>query len=216
MTKIGNLHDTLQKKLPPRCVERLSKYRRILSRFDNSNGKFIFSHELARLLNLTPVQVRRDLMLIGLTGSRRKGYSISALIDLIGKTIDNAEGHNVAIVGVGNLGRAITSFLKKSKSRLNIQAAFDVDPGKINREIAGVPCFDHHRIPELVQKLNISIAILTVPPEVAGEIKDLLIRSGIKGILNFTSVHLDVPAGVYFKDYDIITSLEEIGFFIKN
>jgi redox-sensing transcriptional repressor len=206
----------LQKKLPPRSVERLSKYRRLLSRLDGSHGKFIFSHELARLLNLTPVQVRRDLMLIGLTGNHRKGYNISALIDLIGNTIDNEEGHNVAIVGVGNLGRAVTSFLRKSNCRLNILAAFDKDPGKINREIAGVPCFAHHQIPEIVGKLNIRIAILTLPPEVAASVTALLIRSGIKGILNFTSVPLDVPDGVYLKDYDIITSLEEIGFFIMN
>ena len=216
MTKIGNFPDTLLKKLPPRSVERLSKYRRLLSLLDESDGKFIFSHDLARLLNLTPVQVRRDLMLVGLAGNRRKGYNIRALIDLIGNTIDKEEGHNVAIVGIGNLGRAITAFLRKSKSRLNIAAAFDVDHGKINREIAGVPCFDKHRIPEFVGKLNISIAILTVPPEVAGDIAALVIRSGIKGILNFTSVPLDVPADVYLKDYDIITSLEEIGFFIKN
>jgi redox-sensing transcriptional repressor len=216
MTKIGNLTNTLQKKLPPPSVERLSKYRRVLSNLNDHNGQFIFSHDLARLLNLTPVQVRRDLMLIGLTGNRRKGYSIHALIDLIGNTIDQKEGHNVAIVGVGNLGRAISAFLRKSKSRLNILAAFDVDPGKVNREVAGVPCFDNHRIPEIVGKMKISIAILTVPPEVAVDIASLLIRSGIMGILNFTSVHLDVPEGVYLKDYDIITSLEEIGFFIKS
>jgi len=216
MTKLGNLPDTVQKKLPPRSVERLSKYRRLLSRLDKSNGKFIFSHDLARLLNLTPVQVRRDLMLIGLAGNRRKGYEIRALIDLIGNTIDKKEGHNVAIVGVGNLGRAIAAFLRKSKSRLNILAAFDVDSGKINREIAGVTCYDNQQIPEIVGKLNISIAILTVPPDVAADIAALLTRSGIKGILNFTSVPLDIPDNVYLKDYDIITSLEEIGFFINN
>jgi redox-sensing transcriptional repressor len=216
MTKIGNLTETLQKKLPPRSVERLSKYRRLLNRLNDGNGGFIFSHDLARLLNLTPVQVRRDLMLIGLEGNRRKGYNIRALIELIGATIDKEEGHNVAIVGMGNLGRAITAFLQKSKSRHNILAAFDVDPGKINRDISGIPCFDHQLIPDIVNKLKINIAILTVPPEAATEIADLLIRSGIKGILNFTSVSLDIPASVYLKDYDIITSLEEIGFFINN
>ena len=117
MTKIGNLPIPLQKKLPPRSVERLSKYRRLLSNLDYSNGEFIFSHDLAQLLNLTPEQVRRDLMLIGLTGNRRKGYSINALIELIGKTIDKEEGHNVAIVGVGNLGRAITAFIRKVQNQ---------------------------------------------------------------------------------------------------
>lgn len=183
---------------------------------DDTDDKYIFSHELARLLNLTPVQVRRDLMLIGLPGSQRKGYNVSALISLIGTTIDKEEGLNVIIVGVGNLGRAITAFLRKSRSRLNILAVFDVDPGKVDREIAGVPCYDHTQIPEMVSRLGVRIAILTVPAEVAAGIADLLVRSGIKGILNFTSVHLDVPAGIYLKDYDIITSLEEIGFFIGN
>ena len=216
MTKIGNLRTPLQKKLPPRSVERLSKYRRLLSKLEPGNGEYIFSHDLAQLLNLTPEQVRRDIMLMGLTGNRRKGYSIKGLIELIGKTIDKEEGYNVAIVGVGNLGRAITAFIRKARTKLNIVAAFDIDASKINRETAGVICYDINQITTIVEKLNISIVILTVPSDVVGEIAPLLVNSGVKGILNFTSVHLDVPQGVYCKDYDIITSLEEIGFFIKN
>jgi len=215
MTKVGILPTPLQKKLPPRSVERLSKYRRLLSNLDAGNREFIFSHDLAQLLNLTPEQVRRDLMLIGLTGNRRKGYSIKALIELIGKTIDKEEGHNVAIIGIGNLGKAITAFIRKARTKLNIVAAFDVDASKINRETAGVTCYNISQIPYMVEKLNISIVILTVPSDVVKEITTSLINSGVKGILNFTSVHLDVPPGVYLKDYDIITSLEEIGFFIK-
>ena len=215
MTKIGNIPIRLQKKLPPRSVERLSKYRRLLSNLDSGNGEFIFSHNLAQLLNLTPEQVRRDIMLIGLTGNRPKGYNVNALIELIGKTIDKEEGYNVAIVGVGNLGKAITAFIRKARTKLSIVAAFDVDKNMINKETAGVTCYDILQIPYVVSKLNISIAILTVPPNVVREIATLLISSGIKGILNFTSVHLDVSPGVYIKDYDIITSLEEIGFFIK-
>jgi len=91
--------------LPPRTVERLSKYRRLLEKLQESEESYIFSHQLARMLNLTPVQVRRDLMLIGFSGNHRKGYNISELLALIGKTIDREEGHNIAIVGMGNLGR---------------------------------------------------------------------------------------------------------------
>jgi redox-sensing transcriptional repressor len=216
MTKIENLPTPLQKKLPPRSVERLSKYRRLLSKLDSGNGEFIFSHDLAQRLNLTPEQVRRDLMLIGLAGNRRKGYCVQALIELIGKTIDREEGFNVAIIGVGNLGKAITAFIRKARTSLNIVAAFDIDATKINKETAGVPCYDISQIPCMVDRLNISIVILTVPPDVVRDITSLLIRSGVKGMLNFTSVHLDVPQDVYLKNYDIITSLEEIGFFIKN
>ena len=202
-------------KLPPRTVERLSKYRRLLDKYRGVEEAHIYSHNLARLLNLTPEQVRRDLMLVGLTGNHRKGYNISALIDLIGKTIDRETGYNIAIVGFGNLGRAVTAFIRKSETKMNIVAAFDIDTHKINSEVAGVHCYPISDIPEKINYLAIRIAVLTVPPDAAIDITNLLIRSGIKGILNFTSVHLDIPKNIYLKNYDIITSLEEIGFFIK-
>ena len=202
-------------KLPATTVARLSKYRRMLGSFNYENT-YIFSHNLAKLLNLTPEQVRRDLMLIGLTGNHRKGYNIKELIDLIGKTIDSEMGHNVAIVGMGNLGVAITAFIRRAKTNLNIVAAFDIDPKKIGRKVADdVTCYPVKDITDIVKNLSISIAVLTVPPGEAINVATLLINSGIKGILNFTSVHIDVPSHVYLKDSNIITSLEEIGFFIK-
>jgi len=201
-------------KLPATTVARLSKYRRMLGSLNYENA-YIFSHNLAELLNLTPEQVRRDLMLIGLTGNHRKGYNIKELIDLIGKTIDSERGHNVAIVGMGNLGVAITAFIRKAKANLNIVAAFDIDSKKIGRKVADVTCYHVDDIADIVKNLSISIAVLTVPPGEAIDVATLLISSGIKGILNFTSVHIDAPSHVYLKDSNIITSLEEIGFFIK-
>jgi len=204
----------MNNKLPPRTVERLSKYRRLLDRYKDLEGAHIYSHKLAALLNLTPEQVRRDLMLIGLTGNHRKGYNIKALIGLIGNTIDREEGHKVALVGIGNLGKAVLGFIRKANTKMNIVAAFDVDRNKINTRITGVPCYDIHDAERIIMNERIRIAILTVPPEVAVATAALLLQSGIRGILNFTSVHLDVPQDIYLKDYDIITSLEEIGFFI--
>lgn len=203
-------------KLPPRTIERLSKYRRLLMDYMHVKEAHIFSHNLARLLNITPEQVRRDLMLIGLTGNHRKGYNIEALVNQIGKTIDSYQPQNIAIIGIGNLGRALTAFIRKSGSRFRIVASFDIDPLKIGYEIAGVHCYAVSDMDKMIRKLDISIAILTVPPDAAKDIAGILTDSGIKGILNFTSVFLDLPENIYQKDYDIITSLEEIGFFIKS
>ncbi|MBN1952833.1 MAG: redox-sensing transcriptional repressor Rex [Bacteroidales bacterium] len=202
--------------LPPRTIERLSKYRRLLKKYPKTEGLYIFSHHLARLLNLTPVQVRRDLMLIGLSGNHRKGYNITELLKVISQTIDTEQGHNLAIVGMGNLGRAVTRFIRKNETRMNIVAGFDIDQSKLNETIEGVPCYHISQIEEYIKVLSVDIAILTTSPESAQEIADRVIRSGVTGILNFTSVHLDVPKEIYLKDYDIITSLEEIGFFIKS
>lgn len=202
--------------LPSRTIERLSKYRRLLEKTRKGENTYIFSHHLARMLNLTPVQVRRDLMLIGLSGNHRKGYSIDELIKLIGETIDSESGHNVAIVGMGNLGSAVTRFIRKNDSRMNIVAGFDIDPSKVNQRIENVTCFDISEMQNKINELNIEMVVLTASPESAKSITQTLIENGVKGILNFTSVHLDVPSDVYLKDYDIMTSLEEIGFFIKN
>ncbi len=202
--------------LPPRTVERLSKYRRLLEKLQESEESYIFSHQLARMLNLTPVQVRRDLMLIGFSGNHRKGYNINELLALIGKTIDREEGHNIAIVGMGNLGRAVTRFIRKNKNRMNIVASFDIDQSKINDSLGGVPCYNISKIDYFIKKLEIDIIVLTASSESAQQVVDEVIASGVKGILNFTSAHLVVPKSIYLKDYNIITSLEEIGFFIKN
>lgn len=201
-------------KLPPRTVERLSKYRRLLFKYRDLEEAHIFSHKLADLFNITPEQVRRDLMLIGLTGNHRKGYNIRALIELIGNTIDREGSQQVALVGIGNLGRAVLGFIRKAETRMNVVAAFDTDKNKVNTTIAGVPCYPADKMEQIIQDKAIHIAILTVPPESAAQIAILLQQAGIKGILNFTSVHLDVTPEIYLKNYDIITSLEEIGFFI--
>ncbi len=202
--------------LSPRTTERLSKYRRLLNKFKKSDRVYIFSHHLARSLDLTPVQVRRDLMLIGLSGNHRKGYHIEELIKLTGRTIDSEQGHNVAIIGMGNLGRAVTRFIIKNQVKMNIVAGFDIDPTKINEEVDGVPCYHISTIRSYIKDLSVDIGVLTTSSEAAQNITNLLVDSGVRGLLNFTSVHLDVPQNVYLKDYDIITSLEEIGFFIKN
>jgi redox-sensing transcriptional repressor len=98
---------------------------------------------------------------------------------------------------------------------MKVVAAFDTDEKKVNTTIAGVPCFEVVEMDAIIKRDKIRIAILTVPPEAAVSTAELLLTAGIKGILNFTSVHLDVPTDIYMKDYDIITTLEEIGFFIK-
>lgn len=203
------------KKLPARTVERLSKYRRLLSKYSLNEDSFIYSHDLARLLNLTSVQVRRDLMLIGISGNHRKGYNVRELIEHISEIIDTKSGHNIAIIGMGNLGRAVTAFIRKNETKMNIVAGFDIDSEKTGKEIAGVNCYHILSIQKMIEELQIEIAILTTSPDSVVEILNLLVEAGIRGILNFTSMHLDVPEGVYLKNYDIITSLEEIGFFIK-
>lgn len=201
--------------LPGKTVERLSQYRRILLNILNEGKKNVYSHELAKMMNSTPVQVRRDFMLIGYSGSQSKGYEIKDLIVLISKIIDSPRGQKVAIVGMGNLGRAITAYFNGKRDKLTIVAAFDIDLEKAGRIISGVPCYHISKLQEIIGHENISIGVLTVAPDAAIPTAQLLVESGIKGILNITSVPLSVPDSVFLEEYDIITSLEKVAFFSK-
>jgi redox-sensing transcriptional repressor len=202
-------------KLPQKTVERLSEYRRSLLNCLAEGKTHIFSHELAKMHHVTAVQVRRDIMFIGYTSVQRKGYDIKEMTDVIGRIIDSDAGLNVAIVGIGNLGRAITSYFSGKRSKLNIVAAFDNDPEKTDRIISGVPCYHISRISEVVKEKGITIGIITVPSDFAEELAKILVESGIKGLLNFTSIPLSVPENVYLENSDMITLLEKVAYFTK-
>lgn len=202
-------------KLPERTVERISEYRRTLLNCLNDGKTHIYSHELAQMHHNTAVQVRRDIMFIGYSSMQRKGYDVRELIDVIAGILDSDAGLNVAVVGIGNLGRAITTYFLGKRSKLNIIATFDVDPNKVNRVIAGVKCYAMSDMQDVIREKNIAIAIITVPADQAREVAENLYLSGVKGLLNFTTVPLNVSPEVYIDEYDMVTSLEKVAYFVK-
>lgn len=205
-----NLH-----KLPEKTVERLSEYRRTLLNCLAQGKTHIYSHELAMMQHITAVQVRRDIMFIGYTSMQRKGYDVRELIDVIGKIIDSELSLNVAVIGIGNLGKAVTHYFMGKRSKLNIIAAFDVDPNKTDRVISGVKCYSMQKLQEVLREFDISIAILTVPSDAAVETAEKLVVAGVRGILNFTTIPLNVPSSVHLEQYDMVTSLEKLAYFVK-
>lgn len=204
------------KNLPDKTVERLSQYRRSLNNQLAKGKTHIFSHEIASLLHITPVQVRRDIMLIGYSGSLRKGYNIREMVDLIGKIIDTDEGQRIAVIGLGNLGKAFIHYMYEKRSKLKIVAAFDINPDKIDKTFANVPCYHFDKMEEVITREKISIGIIATPPEVVSSIADKLKDIGIKGILNYTPKPLSPREGVYLEEYDMITSLEKVAYFVKD
>ncbi len=202
-------------KLPEKTVERLSGYRRTLFNCLSKGKLYIYSHELAELHNITAVQVRRDIMFIGYSSAQKKGYDVQELISVIGKILDTEDGQNVAIIGLGHLGTAITDYFIGKRPKLKIVATFDINPEKINKTTSGIFCYHIDQLNEIIDSLRISIAILTIPPEEANHVTVQLVHAGIKGILNFTSTPLQVPPDVWLEQYDMVTSLEKVSYFVK-
>ncbi len=209
------------KKLPAKTVERLTQYRRILMHCMegnclSKNTKNVYSYEIASLMHINPVHIRRDLMLLGLSGNKNKGYNIKYLIDSIGNIL-NINKQKVAIIGVGNLGRAFINYFNSSKQTdFSIVAAFDNNIKKINKTILEISCYDINELSKIIEKENISICILTVPPVAAKKIADILVNTKIRGILNYTTIPLKIPSNIHLEEYDIITSLEKTSYYLSD
>lgn len=204
------------KQRPPvseRTIGRLSLYRRLLYNLLSQNVDRIYSHDLALMAGRTAAQVRRDIMAVGYSGSPNRGYDIHELVVSIGLFLDNPAGMGAALVGIGNLGRAVLDFFSGRRPKLSIVAAFDVDPKKTLRIISECPCYHLDLLRNVVQDKNIRIGIITVPAHAAQSVAQKMVESGICGILNFAPIPLRVPRNVYVEDNDITMSLEKVAFF---
>jgi len=201
--------------IPVKTIERMSRYRRVLTNLLEQGEDNIFSHQLANLVSSTPAQVRRDLMLIGHSGSPRKGYEISHLRDEIDALMDDPDGQKIALTGIGYLGRAIMTYFMGRRPKLTIAAAFDIDPDKINRVIAGCRCYHTDQIEEIIRKEGITIGVITVPAVFAQEVVNRYVNAGVKAIVNWAPTILQVPDGVFLETRDITMSIEKAAFFAK-
>jgi redox-sensing transcriptional repressor len=174
----------------------------------------IYSHEIAKLLHITPVQVRRDIMLMGHSGTLKRGYDIENLINLIGEIIDCSGQQKVAILGIGKLGQALMNYLIENQTKLRLVAVFDNNPEKIGTSFSGVVCYSIDNLDQIIKRENITIGILTVPGNKAVELSKKMTDAGILGIINYTPVSLDIK-GAFLEEYDVITSLEKVAYFAK-
>ncbi len=201
--------------IPEKTIERLSEYRRSLMASYKMGITHIFSHIIAGIHGITAVQVRRDLMLIGFTSDNKKGYDVKELIDFISNILDSDSMIKIAILGMGNLGQAVTKYFNGKGFNLKITASFDIDPEKVGTIIDDIPCYHMDRFSEIAEDEDISLAILSCPTKIASELVIPIVNAGIKGVLNFTSTPLNFPQGIIVENYDITTLLEKIAYFVK-
>lgn len=197
-------------------VHRLILYRKILKRLKEESVVNIYSYKLASLAGRTPAQVRRDLMVVGYLGTPVHGYNIEELKRSLDDFLDRPQSQEVAIIGLGNLGRAIIDYCNGLNPKLNITAAFDKDPNKVNRVINGCPCFNIDKLENVIQEKNIEVAILSIPSDSVQSIADTLVKAGVKSFLNYTPARLEVPANIYVEQRDMMMALEKAAYFARN
>ena len=190
-------------KLP--TIRRLPTYLQLLRGLSRKGSEFVSSGHLAEIMGIDSILVRKDFELTGITGTTRVGYSIPDLTRSIEDFLGWGDTQNAFLIGVGQFGSALLGYKDLTNYGLKIVAAFDNDPMKINSSVHGIPVFDIAKMSELLNRLNVRLAVLTLPPEEAQGIANLLVESGIRGIWNFTSAALDVPDCVTTHKEDLIS-----------
>ncbi|MFI3315351.1 MAG: redox-sensing transcriptional repressor Rex [Rikenellaceae bacterium] len=203
--------------IPEKTIERLSEYRRTLLNKQERGITHVYSHTLARVHGITPVQVRRDFMLIGFSTKEKKGYDVSELIQFISTILDSNESTNVAILGMGHLAKAVTNYFKNKRAKLKIAVSLDNNPEKVGATIAGIPCKDIKEIDSVIKEYDISMLLLTLPSTALEGISEIVKNNNIKGVVNFTGKHISdlENLDVWVEDFDIITTLEKVAYYTK-
>jgi redox-sensing transcriptional repressor len=193
-------------------VSRLPRYLRLL---EDSLGTSdtVSSDALATAAGVNSSNVRRDLSDLGFQGTRGVGYSIPALHDRIRRELGIETRRLVAIVGAGNLGTALAMYNGLSKSGFDVIAVYDNDESRIGQQIGEVTV---QHLDDMAIDCEVGcfdMAILAVPSTAAQKVADQLVAGGIRSILNFAPVRVDVPDGVAVRQVDLSTELQILSYY---
>ncbi|ERP32071.1 redox-sensing transcriptional repressor Rex [Chitinivibrio alkaliphilus] len=193
--------------VPVPTVKRLPRYLTVLHELAAENALWVSATTIARRLELTPIQVRKDMAYTDIVGMPKRGYPVDGLIKEIRRFLGWHKNREAFLVGVGALGTALLGYTGFADKGLSILAGFDIDSDKVGTKIHGTEIFSLRRLTELVQRCSVSLGILTVPPKAAQDVADKMVAGGIRGIWNFSSLKLDVPTDVVVQDEDISAGL---------
>ncbi|UFS72808.1 redox-sensing transcriptional repressor Rex [Geomonas sp. RF6] len=192
-------------KLP--TIRRLPTYLHLVRELMQEGSEFVSSSHLGGIMGVDAILVRKDLEITGISGTPRLGYRTGELKRAIEDFLGWSDSWDAFLVGVGNLGSALLGYQGLDNYGINVVAAFDSNPDKVGRSVRGIPIYGLERLPGLVADRKVRLAILTIPPQHAQEVTDLLVRNGITGIWNFTTAHLEVPPGIITHKEDIFSGL---------
>ena len=186
----------MDKKVSEKTISRMTLYHCILTDYITKGIDTISSPQIASLLGIDDSQVRKDISFLNNSGKCRVGYLTKELKASIEKTLGFSKPKNAIIIGAGNLGNALANYHNFSSYGLNVLALFDTDKNKIGTQINGKKVYSINEFSHLTKKINIDMAILTVPREFAQETANILVKENIKYIWNFSPAVLDVPKDV--------------------
>ena len=208
----------MEKEISQGVIRRMPRYYRYLGELLGEGVERISSNDLSNRMQVTASQIRQDLNNFGGFGQQGYGYNVQYLYDEIGKILGLTQTHNIIVMGAGNLGQAITNYVKFERLGFRIIALFDVNPDLKRQNVRGIPIYMMDELDEFVAKNEIDIAALTLPKEKADETAKHLVDLGIHAIWNFAHVDLDLmDRRVVIENVHLSDSLMQLSYnIVKN
>lgn len=202
----------MDKDISSAVIRRMPRYYRYLEELRAEGVDRISSGDLSRLMNVTASQIRQDLNNFGGFGQQGYGYNVDFLHDEIGKILGLTRVHPVILIGVGNLGQAISNYVHFGRLPFEIAGLFDTNGALAGREVAGTRIQTYDHLEEFLRTHEVDIAALTIPKQHAQDVAEDVIRCGVRAIWNFTHVDLILPEDVVVENVHLSDSLMQLSY----
>jgi len=201
--------------LPKAIIVRLECYLTYLGQMSAQGKITATSEELARLFGISSSRVRQDLVALGMVGKPRTGYNISELEAIIIKALDVSNIKGIALIGFGNLGRALAGSRIWRQGGFDLRAIFDIDPNLVGQDCLGIKVRAMSELFGSIKSENIEAACVAVRGSAAQDVANLLVSAGIKGIWNFSPVEISVPPTVVVENQRLEEGLMTLSYRMK-
>ncbi len=200
--------------IPDVVVRRLPIYARSLAYLAEEGIESVSSQELGERIGVTAAQIRKDLSYFGEFGKQGIGYNVEYLLGHIRRILGLTDSWPVALVGAGQLGQAIARYEGFSTRGINIVGVFDNDPDKVGMDLGRLIVQSYAEMAKLIDNQHIRLAIVAVPASQAQQVVDQLVEHGVRGILNYAPIVVQVPDGVWVRHIDPVALLHSMTYYL--
>jgi redox-sensing transcriptional repressor len=203
-----------KKTIPDIIIGRLPVYLLALQHMSNEGRQVTSSQELGERLGISPAQIRKDLSQFGEFGKQGTGYNIGYLRDQLKKILRVDRIWDIAVVGIGDIGRAIARYQGFADRGFRVAMLFDSDPDKVGTQVESFIIQDSARIGELIREAKIKVAMITVPAVEAQSVAEQLVKAGVRAILNYAPINLNLPPEVHVEYIDPLIHLQRMTYYL--
>jgi len=201
-------------KIPDIIIGRLPVYLRALQRMSEKGIRTTSSQELGEHVGISAAQIRKDISQFGEFGKQGTGYSISFLLDKLREILKVDRVWDVALIGAGDIGHALARYQGFVDRGFRIVLVFDNDPSKVGQKAGNFMVEDISKMTDMIRDCGVKVAMITVPALSAQEVSDKLIKAGVKAILNYAPISLNVPDEVHVQYIDPATHLQRMTYYL--